>query len=423
MKKLLMRTLAIMSLSSLLFVQMASAVVSETEDPYTDDPAIEVTVEGSLNAEGKADLSWSEYQGDDLKWYKVVHSVDNPDAYYPVDGYIGVYTDPTVTTHTHTEVSSGTNYYRVCVITDDNRRGCSNTVTIEKEGATDTTDTADTTQDPYTDDASIEISLSGNLNENGKAELSWSEYTDEDLKWYKVVHSQDNPEPKYPQDGYVAVISDATKTTHTHPDVKAGTNYYSVCVITTDDRRGCSNTVTIEKEAATTVFEDTEQHWAKEYISDLAEKEVVEGYEDGTFQPDKEVSRSEAFKMIMQGIGFTPVSCNSDLFPDLNNEDWFCGIVTLAVKKGFVEGDEGMLYPARNISRAEAVKVLLEAKGVEPPQVDENPFPDVDTSAWYAGYAYKAELLGYIEGINGKFEPDKDITRAELAKIVSLAAK
>ena len=86
MKHTLMRFIAVLSLSTLVFASVANAVTTEpADDPYTDNQSVAVTLEGSLNAEGKVDLSWDQYLGQDLKWYKIVHSQDNPDAYYPVD--------------------------------------------------------------------------------------------------------------------------------------------------------------------------------------------------------------------------------------------------------------------------------------------------------------------------------------------------
>lgn len=425
MKKSALKVLAVLAMCSVLFVSTANAVTTSTDDPYTDTDSFTVTLEGSVNQDGYVDLSWTQYDGS-LMWYKVVHSQTNPDAYYPVDGYVKAISDPTVTTYTHTGVKAGTNYYRVCTINADYLRSCSNTLTFEvaeaPAGTTDTTKDT-TTSDPYTDDETIEVTLTGALNSLGKAELSWNEYGNGDLKWYKIVHSQTNQDAKYPMDGYVEVYSDASMTSYTHTSVPEGTNYYRVCVITDDDRRGCSNTLTLQKGASTLpTFTDVETHWSKEYVEDLAADGVVEG-RDGNFEPDKPVLRAEAIKMVMIGLGFEEVSCDATIFPDLNPGDWFCGIVTKAYLKGVVKGDDGMLYPGRNINRAEAVKVLLMVKGINPPEMDTNPFSDVDPAAWYASYAYKAKVLGYIDGVDGNFEPDRDITRAELAKIVSLASK
>ncbi|MFC1599546.1 S-layer homology domain-containing protein [Patescibacteria group bacterium] len=428
MKKSTLKVLAVLAMCSLLFVSTASATGTEsTDDPYTDTDTFSMTIEGSINQDGYVDLSWNMYEGGDLKWYKVVHSQTNMDAKYPMDGYVTAISNPAETTYTHTGVKAGTNYYRVCAINELNLRACSNTLTFEvAEAPEETTEPVvekdPVSNDPYTDDPAIEMTLTGVLNSLGKAELNWNEYDGGDLKWYKVVHSQTNTDAKYPVDGYVGVLSSASETSYTHTSVSEGTNYYRVCVITTDNRRGCSNTLTLQKgESAGVDFTDMEGHWAKTYVDDLASDGVVEG-KDGYFEPNKAVVRAEAIKMIMIGLGFDEVTCDSTIFPDLGSGDWYCGIVTKAYKKGVVKGDDGMLYPGRNINRAEAVKILLMVKGVTPPELDFKPFPDVDYGQWFAGYAYKANILGYVDGVNGNFEPDRDITRGELAKIVSLAS-
>jgi len=278
--------------------------------------------------------------------------------------------------------------------------------------------------DPYTDDASVAVTLEGSLNAEGKVDLTWTKYEGGDLKWYKVVHSQTNADAKYPMDGYIYVTGDPDETTYTHADIPEGTNYYRICVITTDNLRGCSNTLTIEKDSTNKTFNDVpSDHWAKSYIEDLAAKGIVEG-RDGSYEPDSPILRAEALKLVMYGMGLDGDSCNSDIFPDLNQDDWFCEVVTKAYNKGIIQGDNGYLYPARNITRAEAVKILLEAKGIEPPTLEENPFDDVYFGDWYAGYVYKAFVLGYIQGVGDNlFEPTRSITRAEMAKIVSLAIK
>ncbi|MBU1446173.1 S-layer homology domain-containing protein [Patescibacteria group bacterium] len=430
MKKALTRIMAVIALSSLLFVQMASATVESTDSGYTDDPSTAVPLEASINEAGTVDLSWTAYAGENFKYYKIVQSQDVVEPKYPEDSYISYTEDVNSLSYTTTvdEAPEGLNYYSLCVVLEGSIRGCTS-ISIEVPAREATTEEATPVEeevavDPYTDDETIVITLEGSLNDLGKAELSWTGYEGGDLKWYKVVHSQTNAEAVYPTDGYIAVYSDPTVTEYTHTDVPAGTNYYRVCVITDSDMRGCSNTVTLEKEVATAepaTFADTEGHWAQAYIEDLATKNVVEGT-DGMFEPNKNVLRAEATKMVIIGLGFEETTCDATIFPDLNSGDWFCGVVTIAYKKGILTGDGGKLYPARNMTRAEAVKILLETKGITPPAVTENPFSDVNKDAWYAPYVYKASILGYVEGTNGMFEPNREITRAELAKIVSLAS-
>lgn len=47
--------------------------------------------------------------------------------------------------------------------------------------------------------------------ENGKVYLNWQPINDERLQGYKVVISKDNPNPKYPDDGYLHWITDKNK--------------------------------------------------------------------------------------------------------------------------------------------------------------------------------------------------------------------
>ncbi len=53
-------------------------------------------------------------------------------------------------------------------------------------------------------------------------------------------------------------------------------------------------------------FADSQNHWAEGYISALAEKGIINGYEDNTFKPDAYITRAEAEKVINAALGRTP---------------------------------------------------------------------------------------------------------------------
>ena len=57
-------------------------------------------------------------------------------------------------------------------------------------------------------------------------------------------------------------------------------------------------------------------HWAFEYVADLADRGVINGYEDGSFKPEKTVSRAEWAKIMVDAAGLT-VNDNSVNFIDL----------------------------------------------------------------------------------------------------------
>lgn len=77
-------------------------------------------------------------------------------------------------------------------------------------------------------------------------------------------------------------------------------------------------------------FNDTSKHWAKEYINACEDAGYVNGYTDGTFRPDKTISRAEVVTMINRIVGTrTGTSCP---YSDVSTGDWFFGAVAGAAK-------------------------------------------------------------------------------------------
>ncbi len=98
--------------------------------------------------------------------------------------------------------------------------------------------------DPYTDDATLEVNLDFNLLDDGRPELTWSKYNGPDFLSYRILHDQDDPNLYYPEFGFIENFEDQNKTHYVWDEpLPVGDNFMRVCVITTDNRRGCSNTV------------------------------------------------------------------------------------------------------------------------------------------------------------------------------------
>lgn len=106
------------------------------------------------------------------------------------------------------------------------------------------------------------------------------------------------------------------------------------------------------------------------------------------------------------------------IFNDVDSGHWAYSYINLLRWKNIVSGDEnGDFHPENNITRAEAVKILCEAFGIEPS--GGNAFEDVPADKWYAGYVYAAYGRGLVSGTGEKsFSPDRNITRQELAVMI-----
>lgn len=105
--------------------------------------------------------------------------------------------------------------------------------------------------DPYINDSSIIIELDGTLTKDGRAALNWTPYLEPNFSMYKVVHDQIDKNPYYPKHGYLDYFESAHRTGYLTGKVPAGDNYFRICVITKDNKRGCSNTISIFVEQPT----------------------------------------------------------------------------------------------------------------------------------------------------------------------------
>ena len=170
--------------------------------------------------------------------------------------------------------------------------------------------------------------------------------------------------------------------------------------------------------SATPLFSDVPlSHPFFEAISVLRQRGVVQGFSDGTFAPEKHVSRAAALKILLlsAGIEVSGVAIQNP-FPDVPKHEWFAPFVKKARDMGIVRGDgEGNFVPSRNVSRAEALAMLFRIKGDTPDAPQEQPFADVPTYAWYAGYFALAKKKHLLSGELA--EPDHMLTRGELADL------
>lgn len=178
-----------------------------------------------------------------------------------------------------------------------------------------------------------------------------------------------------------------------------------------------------KKEAAKINFKDIATHWAKTYIEDISSRGIINGYPDGNYKPDNNISRAELVKIAVKMFGLKVADkITENPFKDVPASEWYGPYIKVALDSKIVKGyDEGTFRPNHNVTRVEALKILLEAAKVTLPTNVKSPFTDVINSGWYAPYVEFAVSNGLANGYSKeKFEPARFITRAEVAKISSL---
>ena len=181
-----------------------------------------------------------------------------------------------------------------------------------------------------------------------------------------------------------------------------------------------SNTFDEEQNQSSAEFSDTKNaEWAKTAVSELAKKGFVSGDGNGLFRPDDNVLREEFLKMVILSFDRMDSEANAD-FKDVSKDKWYYSYIASGINAGIVKGiSDSEFGIGRNITRQDAAAILYRIYNVS----SQNGQPSFIDSDEIADYAKKAvnELSaeGIISGMDdGKFYPQKNLTRAEAAVLI-----
>jgi hypothetical protein len=213
----------------------------------------------------------------------------------------------------------------------------------------------------------------------------------------------------------------------------AGTRYtfQSPCLSVTLDAGTSSPRIgqltgTVFAAGAAVRFSDVPStYWAYPYISELTAKGIVNGFPDGTFQPNGPTTRAQFVKMLDLTLGL-PVSTTSVATPftDVPANAWYAPYVAIAVKEGIVQGLTPSTFGPNVTLTREQMAVLL-ARALHLTQTTTLHFSDAgQIDAWAVPGVEEAVAAGYIAGFpNGTIQPLGPATRAEAAKVLALVLK
>lgn len=159
-------------------------------------------------------------------------------------------------------------------------------------------------------------------------------------------------------------------------------------------------------------------HWAYDSVINLAEKFILNGYLDGTFKPESNITRAEFAKIIVSATGSVDPYALST-FKDVDNGDWYYSYVSTAYTMGYITGyPDGSFRPNNNITRADICTIVNRVLKAEKASV--SAFKDDSLIPSYAKDAvYALNSKGVINGYqDGTFAPLTFATRAQTAKII-----
>lgn len=161
-------------------------------------------------------------------------------------------------------------------------------------------------------------------------------------------------------------------------------------------------------------------HWALEEIMYLGDDQIIGGYPNGNFDPEKYTKRAEAAKMLVIALDL-PVPSVSSAYKDVSNKHWAKDYIAAATKAGLFNGNpDGTFAPDKTLKRSEMAKIISVAYDFKAGGT--NHFKDVKSGYWASGYISGLYENGITTGYSDKtFRAEKSTTRAEFSVFLARA--
>ncbi|TBL75061.1 S-layer homology domain-containing protein [Paenibacillus thalictri] len=150
-------------------------------------------------------------------------------------------------------------------------------------------------------------------------------------------------------------------------------------------------------------FADIDHHWSKDSIMKAVQAKYVDGYEDGTFKPDRTVSRAEFIKLAVSALKLPIDSSPSN--------EWYTPYLNTAVQAGIHRYEDFNQDINGPITRQEMSRIIVRAtmKELQKPEVY------MDDKA----FVFNAAKQGLIQGLNGgELGLGEATTRAQSVTVV-----
>mgnify|MGYP001774530166 FL=1 len=150
-------------------------------------------------------------------------------------------------------------------------------------------------------------------------------------------------------------------------------------------------------------------------------KAYISGYEDGTFRPDSTITRAETAAIIARcSADFDENKMYSSNFTDVSGDEWYANYVGYATEKGYISGYDGGPFKADiDITRGELAVILSKYGSFDGDGICTE-FSDVPNDYYATGYIKSLYDENIVSGYeDGTFKPDNSVTRAEAVTMMN----
>ena len=196
------------------------------------------------------------------------------------------------------------------------------------------------------------------------------------------------------------------------------TNPVKLYVTSEDEDTTRMYTVTVTQGVT---FDDIDENdWFYDDVVDAAENGYVNGMGEGKYQPYGQLTRAQFATMIARAMNYDSNPDVTSAFPDVADDHWAKAAINFCYQNDIIRGyEDGEFKPDRYVTRQEVAAILARAFNLEEISSEEYP-DDASIASWASEDVYKAKAAGLMKGDadTGNFRPTSLLNRAEAATIL-----
>ncbi|MGN7479368.1 S-layer homology domain-containing protein [Solibacillus silvestris] len=149
----------------------------------------------------------------------------------------------------------------------------------------------------------------------------------------------------------------------------------------------------------------------KTELTYLVDNKLIGGYPDGTFKPDLALTRGQAAVLLTRALGLSTKDVANPGFTDLSTNSTYYGAVAAIVQAGIMNGTgDGKFEPGKPLTRAQMAKILVEAYSLTG-TIDAK-FKDVSAKHWAYDYIHTLAANKITTGYeDNTFKPSVEVSR------------
>lgn len=162
-------------------------------------------------------------------------------------------------------------------------------------------------------------------------------------------------------------------------------------------------------------------------VMDLASRQIITGYEDGTFKPYQSINRKQAAKIMALALDLDldPKKVKDPGFTDINKDHPYYVHIAALVEAGIIKGyNDNTFGPNNTLTRAQMAKMITLGFDFDQVTLAENPFTDISKDKEVAGFVQTLYANEITTGTTATtFSPYSNVTRGQMASFIFRSEK